>query len=178
MECQWPGWLVAEFNLDAVLYLAGSLSRSWFELRRKSDVLVIFKKFAKFRLCENHMYNSCASQNFSAKSHRKISFPINILETNENAHEKYVAQCSTKLIFSRSFFLVFVNGDWCFFCKNAKKFLLFNWSINFRLLKLLFLRAALLFIFQVLYIHCKKRFAIFLSPAGMSLTKLSLAGNN
>jgi hypothetical protein len=27
-------------------------------------------------------------------------------------------------------------------------------------------------------IHCKKRFAIFLSPAGMSLTKLSLDGNN
>jgi hypothetical protein len=27
-------------------------------------------------------------------------------------------------------------------------------------------------------VHCKKRFAIFLSPARMSLTKLSLAGNN
>jgi hypothetical protein len=27
-------------------------------------------------------------------------------------------------------------------------------------------------------VHCKKRFAIFLSPAGMSLTKYSLAGNN
>jgi hypothetical protein len=27
-------------------------------------------------------------------------------------------------------------------------------------------------------VHCKKRFAIFPSPAGMSLTKLSLAGNN
>jgi hypothetical protein len=27
-------------------------------------------------------------------------------------------------------------------------------------------------------LHCKKRLAIFLSPAGMSLTKLSLAGNN
>ncbi len=27
-------------------------------------------------------------------------------------------------------------------------------------------------------LHCKKRFLIFLSPAGMSLTKLSLAGNN
>jgi hypothetical protein len=26
--------------------------------------------------------------------------------------------------------------------------------------------------------HCKKRLAIFPSPAGMSLTKLSLAGNN
>ncbi len=26
-------------------------------------------------------------------------------------------------------------------------------------------------------LHCKKRFAIFPSPAGMSLTKLSLAGN-
>jgi hypothetical protein len=26
--------------------------------------------------------------------------------------------------------------------------------------------------------HCKKRLRIFLSPAGMSLTKLSLAGNN
>jgi hypothetical protein len=29
-----------------------------------------------------------------------------------------------------------------------------------------------------LFLHCKKRFAIFPSPAGMSLTKLSLAGNN
>ena len=28
------------------------------------------------------------------------------------------------------------------------------------------------------YVHCKKRLAVFLSPAGMSLTKLSLAGNN
>jgi hypothetical protein len=27
-------------------------------------------------------------------------------------------------------------------------------------------------------IHCKKRLAIFPSPAGMSITKLSLAGNN
>jgi len=27
-------------------------------------------------------------------------------------------------------------------------------------------------------VHCKKRLAIFLSPAGMSLTKLSLARNN
>ncbi len=27
-------------------------------------------------------------------------------------------------------------------------------------------------------IHCKKRLAIFLSPAGMPLTKLSLAGKN
>ncbi len=26
--------------------------------------------------------------------------------------------------------------------------------------------------------HCEKRLPIFLSPAGMSLTKLSLAGNN
>ncbi len=26
-------------------------------------------------------------------------------------------------------------------------------------------------------VHCKKRLAIFLSPAGMSLTKLSLVGN-
>jgi hypothetical protein len=26
--------------------------------------------------------------------------------------------------------------------------------------------------------HCKKRFAIFPSPAGMSITELSLAGNN
>ncbi len=30
----------------------------------------------------------------------------------------------------------------------------------------------------VLTIHCKKRFSIFPSPAGMSLTKLSLPGNN
>ncbi len=29
-----------------------------------------------------------------------------------------------------------------------------------------------------LHLHCKKRFAIFPSPAGMSLTKLSQAGNN
>jgi hypothetical protein len=29
-----------------------------------------------------------------------------------------------------------------------------------------------------LWIHCKKRLTIFLSPDGMSLTKLSLAGNN
>ncbi len=28
------------------------------------------------------------------------------------------------------------------------------------------------------YVHCKKRLAVFPSPAGMSLTKLSLAGNN
>ncbi len=27
-------------------------------------------------------------------------------------------------------------------------------------------------------VHCKKRLAVFLSLAGMSLTKLSLAGNN
>ncbi len=27
-------------------------------------------------------------------------------------------------------------------------------------------------------VHCKKRLAIFPPPAGMSLTKLSLAGNN
>jgi hypothetical protein len=27
-------------------------------------------------------------------------------------------------------------------------------------------------------LHCKKRFAIFPSPAGMPLTKLSLDGNN
>ncbi len=27
-------------------------------------------------------------------------------------------------------------------------------------------------------IHCKKRLMVFLSPAGMSLTKLSLAENN
>jgi hypothetical protein len=27
-------------------------------------------------------------------------------------------------------------------------------------------------------VHCKKRFAIFPSPAGMSLIKLSLDGNN
>jgi hypothetical protein len=27
-------------------------------------------------------------------------------------------------------------------------------------------------------LHCKKRFAIFPSPAGMSLTKLSLGGNS
>jgi hypothetical protein len=27
-------------------------------------------------------------------------------------------------------------------------------------------------------IHCKNRFAVFLTPAGMSLNKLSLAGNN
>jgi hypothetical protein len=26
--------------------------------------------------------------------------------------------------------------------------------------------------------HCKKRLTVFLSPAGMSLTKLSLVGNN
>ncbi len=28
------------------------------------------------------------------------------------------------------------------------------------------------------FIHCKKRLAVFPSPAGMSLTELSLAGNN
>jgi hypothetical protein len=28
------------------------------------------------------------------------------------------------------------------------------------------------------FLHCKKRFMTFPSPAGMSLTKLSLAGNN
>jgi hypothetical protein len=27
-------------------------------------------------------------------------------------------------------------------------------------------------------VHCQKRFAVFPSPAGMSLIKLSLAGNN
>jgi len=27
-------------------------------------------------------------------------------------------------------------------------------------------------------LHCKKRLAVFPSPAGLSLTKLSLAGNN
>jgi hypothetical protein len=27
-------------------------------------------------------------------------------------------------------------------------------------------------------VHCEKRFVVFPSPAGMSLTKLSLAGNN
>ncbi len=27
-------------------------------------------------------------------------------------------------------------------------------------------------------VHCKKRFAVFQSPAGMSPTKLSMAGNN
>ncbi len=32
--------------------------------------------------------------------------------------------------------------------------------------------------FQNLILHCKKRLAIFPSPAGMSLTKLSLGGNN
>jgi hypothetical protein len=31
---------------------------------------------------------------------------------------------------------------------------------------------------QQIEIHCKKRFAILPSPAGMSLTKLSLDGNN
>ncbi len=31
---------------------------------------------------------------------------------------------------------------------------------------------------QVSTLHCKKRFVIFPSPAGLSLTKLSLAGNN
>jgi hypothetical protein len=31
---------------------------------------------------------------------------------------------------------------------------------------------------QVNTLHCKKRFSFFPSPAGMSLTKLSLAGNN
>jgi hypothetical protein len=30
----------------------------------------------------------------------------------------------------------------------------------------------------LLFLHCKKRLAIFLSPAGMSLTKLSLGGKN
>jgi hypothetical protein len=30
----------------------------------------------------------------------------------------------------------------------------------------------------ILLLHCKKSVAIFPSPAGMSLTKLSLAGNN
>jgi hypothetical protein len=33
-------------------------------------------------------------------------------------------------------------------------------------------------ILLALSLHCKKRLALFLSPAGMSLTKLSLAGNN
>jgi hypothetical protein len=31
-------------------------------------------------------------------------------------------------------------------------------------------------VFENVKIHCKKRLAVFLSPAGMSLTKLSLAG--
>jgi hypothetical protein len=31
---------------------------------------------------------------------------------------------------------------------------------------------------KYIHIHCKKKFAIFPSPAGMSLTKLSLDGNN
>jgi hypothetical protein len=31
--------------------------------------------------------------------------------------------------------------------------------------------------YQGKVLHCKKRFVIFQSPAGMSLTKLSLAGN-
>jgi len=31
---------------------------------------------------------------------------------------------------------------------------------------------------EVKVLHCKKRLAVFPSPAGMSLTKLSLAGNN
>ncbi len=31
---------------------------------------------------------------------------------------------------------------------------------------------------NLLGVHCKKRLTIFLSPAGMSLTKVSLAGNN
>jgi hypothetical protein len=31
---------------------------------------------------------------------------------------------------------------------------------------------------QYALLHCKKRLTIFLSPAGMSLTKLSLDGNN
>jgi hypothetical protein len=33
-------------------------------------------------------------------------------------------------------------------------------------------------IFFAMKIHCKKRLAVFPSPAGMSLTKLSLAGNS
>ncbi len=33
-------------------------------------------------------------------------------------------------------------------------------------------------VYSYRHIHCKKRLAIFPSPAGMSLTKLSLAGNN
>jgi hypothetical protein len=36
----------------------------------------------------------------------------------------------------------------------------------------------LLVIFNATSIHCKKRFVIFPSPAGMSLTKLSLDGKN
>ena len=60
---------------------------------------------------------------------------------------KTVGQYSTKIIFSRNFFLIFGFDDWCFLCKNAEKILLNNWSINFRNLKLFFLRAALLFIF-------------------------------
>ncbi len=31
---------------------------------------------------------------------------------------------------------------------------------------------------QLAFLHCKKRLAVFPSPAGMSLTKLSLGGNN
>ncbi len=31
---------------------------------------------------------------------------------------------------------------------------------------------------QMATLHCKKRLATFQSPAGMSLTKLSLGGNN
>jgi hypothetical protein len=31
---------------------------------------------------------------------------------------------------------------------------------------------------QLLKLHCKKKLAVFLSPAGMSFTKLYLAGNN
>jgi hypothetical protein len=34
-----------------------------------------------------------------------------------------------------------------------------------------------LFLPYIYTVHCKKRFAIFPSPAGMSLTKLSLVGN-
>ncbi len=35
-----------------------------------------------------------------------------------------------------------------------------------------------IFVPRIEMLHCKKRLAIFQSPAGMSLTKLSLAGNN
>ncbi len=43
------------------------------------------------------------------------------------------------------------------------------WRIRFRIISLLML---------LLQIHCKKGLAVFPSPAGMSLTKLSLGGKN